>query len=76
MEHTGIAAILGDIGFTLARRGFLAAAAKVAPDVPSWSYLSSNFYPLPVLGTFHASDILSAFGLLPGMNLHNCHILP
>ncbi|PQE07089.1 extracellular lipase protein [Rutstroemia sp. NJR-2017a BVV2] len=61
-----LAAILGDLTFTLTRRSFLQATLKVAPSVPSWSYLSSYDYGTPVLGTFHGSDLLQTFfGILP-----------
>lgn len=56
-----LAAILGDLTFTLTRRSFLNTANMVAPDVPSWSYLSSYNIGLPVLGTFHGSDLLQVF---------------
>ncbi|KXH63305.1 lipase [Colletotrichum salicis] len=60
------AAILGDLVFTLARRSFLSVAKAKHPDIPAWSYLSSYNYGTPVLGTFHASDILQVFlGVLP-----------
>jgi carboxylesterase type B len=65
-QYKRIAAILGDLVFTLTRRSFLTIANSVYPDVPSWSYLSSYDYGTPVLGTFHGSDILQVFfGLLP-----------
>ncbi|TGO51971.1 hypothetical protein BCON_0150g00030 [Botryotinia convoluta] len=61
-----LAAILGDLTFTLTRRVFLQTALKIAPTVPSWSYLSSYDYGTPVLGTFHGSDILQVFnGIKP-----------
>jgi carboxylesterase type B len=56
-----VASILGDLVFTLTRRVFLSAAHDVNPDVPSWSYLSSYNYGTPIMGTFHASDILQTF---------------
>lgn len=56
-----LAAILGDLTFTLARRSFLNAANDAAPEVPSWSYLSSYNLGLPILGTFHGSDLLQVF---------------
>ncbi|KAI1330672.1 carboxylesterase [Xylariaceae sp. FL0255] len=56
-----LAAILGDLSFTLTRRIFLETASSVNPDVPSWSYLSSYDYGTPILGTFHASDLLQVF---------------
>lgn len=61
-----LAAILGDLVFTLSRRVFLADALKANPTVPAWSYLSSYDYGLPILGTFHGSDLLQVFyGILP-----------
>lgn len=60
------AAILGDLVFTLARRVFLTGATQLNPGVPAWSYLASYDSGTPVLGTFHASDILQVFyGILP-----------
>lgn len=61
-----LAAILGDLVFTLSRRLFLSGTSAINPDVPSWSYLSSYDYGTPILGTFHGSDILQVFyGILP-----------
>lgn len=61
-----LAAILGDVVFTLTRRIFLQHAVAVNPDVPAWSYIASYDYGTPILGTFHASDILQVFyGILP-----------
>ncbi len=61
-----LAAILGDMTFTLARRAFLDISSSSNPDVPSWSYLSSYYEGIPFLGTFHATDILQVFyGILP-----------
>lgn len=65
-----LAAILGDLTFTLARRSFLTTANQVAPDVPSWSYLSSYNLGLPILGTFHGSDLLQVF--FGKFKLSNC----
>jgi acetylcholinesterase len=59
--------MLGDLSFTLARRIFLTLASTVAPSVPSSSYLASYDYGTPVLGTFHVSDIPTAYGLEPGI---------
>lgn len=65
-EFKRLAAILGDMVFTLVRRIVLGATNAVNPDVPSWSYLGSYDYGTPILGTFHASDILQVFyGVLP-----------
>ncbi|KAL0468467.1 sterol esterase [Neurospora intermedia] len=61
-----LAAILGDLIFTLSRRVFLDAATTLNPSVPAWSYLASYNFGTPILGTFHASDILQVFyGILP-----------
>ncbi|RYP89168.1 hypothetical protein DL770_004540 [Monosporascus sp. CRB-9-2] len=61
-----LAAILGDLTFTLSRRVFLNATLAANPDVPSWSYLASYSYGTPILGTFHGSDILQViYGVLP-----------
>jgi carboxylesterase type B len=65
-QYKRLAAVLGDLVFTLTRRAFLSLTGDIAPDVPSWSYMSSYDYGTPVLGTFHGSDILQVFyGLLP-----------
>jgi carboxylesterase type B len=60
-QYKRLAAILGDLSFTLTRRVFLNYAKKVRPDVPSWSYLSTYDHGLPFLGTFHGSDVLQVF---------------
>jgi len=61
-----LAAMLGDLVFTLTRRVFLYDALKSNPDVPTWSYLASYNFGTPILGTFHGSDLLQVFyGLLP-----------
>ena len=65
-QYKRLAAILGDLTFTLTRRGFLSEANTVNPSIPSWSYLSSYDYGTPYLGTFHGSDILQVFdGIVP-----------
>lgn len=61
-EYKRLAAILGDITFTLARRGYLSTLTSY--DVPAWSYLSTYLRATSILGTFHFSDILFAFGIL------------
>ncbi|KAF2223384.1 putative extracellular lipase [Elsinoe ampelina] len=61
-EFKRLAAILGDITFTLTRRSYL---TRIAPHVPVWSYLDSHLYGTPILGTFHASDVLEAYFELP-----------
>ena len=65
-QYKRLASILGDLVFTLTRRVFLNLASSVHPSVPSWSYLASYDYGTPVLGTFHASDILTTYGITPG----------
>jgi triacylglycerol lipase len=60
-QYMRLAAILGDLTFTLTRRVFLNIAQSVNPDVPFWSYLSSYDYGTPILGTFHGSDLLQVF---------------
>jgi triacylglycerol lipase len=73
-QYKRIAAILGDLTFTITRRAFLTLAAKVKPDVPFWSYLSSYDYGTPILGTFHGSDILQVFyGILPNYASQSIH---
>lgn len=67
------AALLGDIVFTLTRRVTLDFVNKMKPDMPTWSYLSSYDYGTPVMGTFHASDILQVFyGILPNHAMASC----
>ncbi|KAH8432498.1 putative extracellular lipase [Aspergillus melleus] len=69
-----LAAILGDLTFTLTRRALLKFAHDAHPDVPSWSYLSSYDYGTPVMGTFHGSDILQVFyGILPNYASRSIH---
>lgn len=64
-EFKRLAAILGDLTFTLERRAFLQTAASLNPDIPSWSYLASYDYGTPYLGTTHGSDILQViYGLV------------
>ncbi len=61
-----LAAILGDLTFTLSRRIVLNTTAKISPEVKTWSYLSSFNYGLPILGTFHGSDLIQVFfGIRP-----------
>ncbi|KAI9170910.1 putative secreted lipase [Paramyrothecium foliicola] len=68
-----LAAILGDLVFTLTRRLFLESTTKAYPDVPSWSYLASYNYGTPIMGTFHGSDLLQVFyGILPNNAARSC----
>lgn len=57
-----LAALLGDISFTLQRRAYL---ETVASQVPAWSYSANYLSITPVLGTFHASDVMSTFYSVP-----------
>jgi triacylglycerol lipase len=69
-----LAAILGDLTFTLTRRAFLNLATAVNPTVPSWSYLASYDYGTPILGTFHGSDLLQVFyGILDNYASQSIH---
>lgn len=69
-----LAAILGDLAFTLTRRAFLKYASEVNPDVPSWSYLASYNYGTPIMGTFHGSDIPQVFyGMPPNYASRSIH---
>jgi triacylglycerol lipase len=65
-QYKRIAALLGDLTFTLTRRSFLSLANSVHPSIPTWSYLNSFDYGTPFLGTFHGGDILQVFfGIYP-----------
>ncbi|KAF2155568.1 alpha/beta-hydrolase [Myriangium duriaei CBS 260.36] len=61
-EFKRMAAILGDITFTLTRRATL---SVLSTTQPSWSYIDSHLYLLPILGTFHATDVLESFDGTP-----------
>lgn len=56
-----LVALLRDVEFTLQRRLFLHEARRIAPNITSWSYLASYNYSVPVLGTFHGSDLNATF---------------
>ncbi|CAG8974658.1 hypothetical protein HYALB_00010754 [Hymenoscyphus albidus] len=67
-QYKRMAAILGDLTFTLTRRLFL---NGIGTEVKSWSYLSSYAFGTPFLGTFHASDLITVFyGILPNYATH------
>ncbi|KAL3494150.1 Alpha/Beta hydrolase protein [Aspergillus germanicus] len=69
-----IAAILGDLTFTLTRRVLFQTVEDLTPEVPSWSYLASWNYLTPVLGSFHGGDILQVFyGILPNYASRSIH---
>lgn len=61
-----LSAIIGDIVFIMPRRIHLNLHTALRPSVPCWSYISSYAYGTPILGTFHATDIVQVFfGILP-----------
>lgn len=57
-EFQRLAAILGDIEFTLMRRLFL---QTLPPAVPAWSFIATWDRGTPILGTFHTSDLPQLF---------------
>lgn len=59
-QYKRLAAMLGDSTFTLTRRAYL--DIITTQGVTAWSYLSTFDYGLPILGTFHGTDIFIAFG--------------
>jgi hypothetical protein len=65
-QYKRLASFLGDLVSTLTRRAFLNIASSVHPSAPLWPCLSSFGYGTPVLGIFHASDILTTYGITPG----------
>lgn len=67
------AAILGDVAFTLARRSMLNFWTAKMPQIPVWSYLASYKHDTPILGTFHATDIIQIFyGIKPNNAAASC----
>ncbi|KAL7953244.1 carboxylesterase [Trichoderma compactum] len=65
-QYKRLAAILGDVIFTLRRRSLLETVDQIAPSVPTWSFIASYLYGTPFLGTFHTTSQITAFGLVPG----------
>lgn len=65
-QYKRLAALLGDVTFTLTRRVYL---QYISSQVKCWSYLSSYLYGTPVLGTFHGKDIIASYGLLGDNNI-------
>ncbi|KAI1114065.1 Alpha/Beta hydrolase protein [Nemania sp. NC0429] len=53
-----LAAILGDVAFTMMRRSFLSFVPKT---MRTWSYLSTYGYGTPIMGTFHTADLPKLF---------------
>ncbi|KAH0368467.1 lipase 3 precursor, partial [Aureobasidium melanogenum] len=70
-QYKRLAAILGDLVFNLRRRQLLYA---VSSTIPSWSYLDSHLYGTAVLGTFHASDVLSSFDSVGGITTQKTYL--
>ncbi|KAI5309654.1 hypothetical protein KEM55_002732, partial [Ascosphaera atra] len=61
-----LSAILGDLVFTLTRRVMLEIYTQNNKDSKAWSYLASYDHDTPIMGTFHASDLIQVFfGILP-----------
>jgi triacylglycerol lipase len=56
-----LAAILGDLVFTISRRSWLFISRGLNPNVPCWTYLGSYDYGTPLLGTPHGGDIFQVF---------------
>ncbi|KAK6598000.1 secreted lipase-like protein 8 [Botrytis cinerea] len=61
-QYKRLAALLGDLVFTLSRRLFLSYSANTHRNVKMYSYLSSYGYGTPILGTYHGSDIGVVYG--------------
>ncbi|QUC23524.1 uncharacterized protein UV8b_07765 [Ustilaginoidea virens] len=57
-----VAALLGDVVFTLSRRLAVEGMVRSNPKVPVWSYINSYAYGLvPYYGTPHGSDVRMMF---------------
>ncbi|KAG6902406.1 hypothetical protein C0995_000332 [Termitomyces sp. Mi166 len=54
-----IAAFMGDGVFQAPRRFFL---QQRSSQQPTWAFLSKRLKAVPILGSFHASDILNVYG--------------
>jgi len=59
LEYKRIASILGDFAFQAPRRFFL---QTVSEKQNIWSYLNKRLKFLPILGSFHESDIPNIYG--------------
>lgn len=64
-QYKRLAAILGDLAFNLSRRYFLEIRHKADSTLKAWSYQSSYFYGLPILGSFHGGDIFHIVFSIP-----------
>lgn len=67
-----VAAILGDLTFSLSRRTLQRSLAKVKPQMPVWSYLGSYGHSIPFVGSFHALDTLLTFSNLDNNAVNSC----
>lgn len=69
-----VAAILGDLIFTGMRRVILKILARAKPEMPMWSYHATYNYGVPLVGTFHASDVFQLFrrSILPNNYVKSC----
>lgn len=65
-QYKRLASIIGDMTFTMIRRLILGFGTKVKPEVPLYSFIASYGYGTPILGSFHVSDVLPAYGITPG----------
>lgn len=66
-QYKRVASIIGDYTFQLTRRFLFEVSSKVYPNVPSWSWFGTFYYGVPILGSFHGSDLLqSMYPILPG----------
>lgn len=65
-QYKRLASIIGDVTFTMVRRVVLLFSVINNPSVPTYSYISSYGYGTPILGTFHVTDVLPAYGVTHG----------
>ncbi|KAF2667250.1 alpha/beta-hydrolase [Microthyrium microscopicum] len=56
-----LAAILGDLTFTITRRAWLILSRGLNPNVKTWTYLGSYDHGTPLLGTPHGGDLFQVF---------------
>ena len=60
-QYKLVAAVLGDMVFTLIRRAVLNYVRELSPEIRTWSFLNSFDQGTPILGTSHGSDVLPMF---------------
>ncbi|KAI1004116.1 putative secreted lipase [Podosphaera aphanis] len=61
-----LSALIGDITFTMIRRLVLGYSLDNHPEVPVYSFIASYGYGTPILGSFHVTDVLPAYGVTQG----------